>query len=79
MSLFVRSRATVQVNYLCMLTIETLSIDRPETWLKVNVRDNYLMLPGYNLERLDRKIGFHEDVCLYYKSKYIEATRPYNL
>ena len=41
---------------------ETHSIDLffiSETWLKSNVGDDQLILPGYNLERLDRRIGIH--------------------
>ena len=60
---------------------ETLDIDLffiSETWLKDNVGDNHLILPSYNLERLDRKIGFHGGVCLYYNSGY-KKTRLYNL
>ena len=52
--------------------IETLDIDLffiSETWLKGNVGDNHLILPGYNLERLDRKIGSHGGVCLYYNTR----------
>jgi hypothetical protein len=43
---------------------ETHSIDLffiSETWLKSNVGDDQPILPGYNLERLDRRIGIH--VC----------------
>ena len=60
---------------------ETFDIDlffTSEIWLKDNVGDNHLILPGYNLERLDRKIGFHGGVCLYYNSGY-KTTRLYNL
>ena len=49
-----------------------------ETWLKSNVGDDQLILPGYNLERLDRRIGIHGGVCLFSNSKY-KTSRLYNL
>ena len=60
---------------------ETHSIDLffiSETWLKSNVGDDQLILPGYNLERLDRRIGIHGGVCLFSNSKY-KTSRLYNL
>jgi hypothetical protein len=60
---------------------ETHSIDLffiSETWLKSNVGDDQLILPGYNLEHLDRRIGIHGGVCLFSNSKY-KTSRLYNL
>ena len=38
-----------------------------ETWLKNTINDNQVALSGYNLERLDRRIGVHGGVCLFSK------------
>ena len=38
-----------------------------ETWLKNTINDNQVTLSGYNLERLDRRIGVHGGVCLFSK------------
>ncbi len=60
---------------------ETHSIDFffiSETWLKSNVGDDQLIVPGYNLERLDRRTGNHGGVCLFSNSKY-KTSRLYNL
>ena len=60
---------------------ETHSIDLffiSETWLKSNVEDDQLILPGYNLEWLDRRIRNHWGVCLFSNSKY-KTSRLYNL
>ena len=60
---------------------ETHSIDLffiSETWLKSNVGDDQLILPGYNLKRLDRRIGIHGGVCLFSNSKY-KTSHLYNL
>lgn len=38
-----------------------------ETWLKSTINDNHAALPGYNLERMDRRTGQHGGVCLFSK------------
>ena len=49
-----------------------------ETWLKNTIDDNQVALLGYNLERLNRRIGVHGGVCLFSKIG-IRATRLLNL
>ncbi len=49
-----------------------------KTWLKSNVGDDQLIVPGYNLEHLDRRTGIHGGVCLFSNSKY-KTSRLYNL
>ncbi len=49
-----------------------------ETWLKSNVGDDQLIVPGYNLERLERRTRIHGGVCLFSNSKY-KTSCLYNL
>ena len=59
---------------------ETHSIDLffiSERWLKSNVGEDQLILPGYNLERLDGRIGIRGGFCFFPNSKY-KTSRLYN-